>query len=105
MPTRPGRLCPRCRAIRHTDKCGACGWSLSTWANRARGSRHKRGYDARWVRLRIRKLARDPLCEVCRVAGRTTEATQVHHLKPFNGVNDPLRLQWDNLESICGECH
>ncbi len=108
MPQRPGRLCPKCRAIRYGDRCEACGWEKKRWGwkpDRERGTRKQRGYDNTWLRLRLRKLARDPLCEVCLANGMTQEAEQVHHKVPFNGLRDPLRLQWANLESVCRACH
>jgi 5-methylcytosine-specific restriction endonuclease McrA len=30
---------------------------------------------------------------------------EVNHKKPFDGIDDPLRLDWDNLESLCLPCH
>ena len=101
MARRPGRLCPQCRAIRHADKCEACGWEKKRWGWKDRGTRQQRGYDQAWLGLRTRKLARYPLCEVCEATGITTVATEVHHIVPFKGVRDPRRLQWDNLQSIC----
>ena len=69
----------------------------------SRESRHKRGYDYRWVKLRERILKRDLyLCQPCRDAGRTTAATEVHHItaKAHGGTDDPA-----NLVSICPPCH
>ena len=69
----------------------------------SRESRHKRGYDYRWVKLRERILKRDTyLCQPCRGAGRTTAATEVHHItaKAHGGTDDPA-----NLVSICPPCH
>jgi 5-methylcytosine-specific restriction endonuclease McrA len=55
-------------------------------------------------RIRPRQLAVEPLCRVCREAGRVTEATQVDHIRVPNG---DVRLQRDpgNLQSICATCH
>ena len=108
MPRRPGRLCVRCGAIRHTDRCEACGWQKRKWGwkkDEDRGSRQERGYDQAWINLRLRKLARDPLCEVCEAQGITTAAAQVHHVQPFSGKRDPLRLQLGNLQAVCVACH
>lgn len=108
MPKRPGRLCPRCGAIRHDDQCGQCGWKKKTYgwrADRERGTRQERGYDEAWLRLRVRKLAADPLCEVCLEKGVTEEAKQVHHVKKFSGRRDPLRLDVQNLQAVCVACH
>jgi 5-methylcytosine-specific restriction endonuclease McrA len=51
------------------------------------------------------KLRQDPLCELCEEQDIVTAATQVHHRKAFHGLQDPLRLDWDNLQSLCEECH
>jgi len=77
----------------------------SRWSDAQRGTRQERGYDKTWLRLRAAKLAEDPLCERCLAAGQTQEAHEVHHKIPFQGLDDPLRLDWDNLESLCRPCH
>jgi 5-methylcytosine-specific restriction protein A len=64
-----------------------------------------RGYDADWRRLRLAHLAAHPHCEPCRQRGRVTPATQVHHLQRFRGLDDPLRLDPRNCQSICAPCH
>ena len=63
-----------------------------------------------WHNLREAKLIEQPLCEECMMRGLTTTATQVHHRIPFGlGVDEQQRwelfLDYDNLESICAECH
>ena len=66
-------------------------------------SRHARGYDHRWVKLRAIALTRDMhLCQPCLATGRATPATQVDHIIPkASGGTDDL----DNLQSICAEHH
>lgn len=61
---------------------------------------------SKWKKLRLKKLRRNPLCEVC----KNTLATEVDHIIPFSkGFTDiqKLRLGFDytNLQSICHECH
>ena len=66
-------------------------------------SRHERGYDAKWVKLRQRILHRDLyLCQACLDVGRTTQATDVDHIiaKAKDGSDDP-----ENLQSLCRSCH
>lgn len=63
-----------------------------------------------WRNLREAKLLEQPLCEECLLHDKITPATQVHHKVPFGlGIDDKqkweLFLDWDNLESICTECH
>ena len=82
------------------------GKTASNWRSDARrGTRQERGYDNLWLKLRAAKLAADPLCEDCLKQGRTQEAHEVHHIEAFEGLWDPLRLDWDNLASLCRPCH
>lgn len=53
----------------------------------------------KWKALRSAKLRDCPICEICGM-----EATEVHHKIPHNG-NWGLFLDYDNLMSICHECH
>jgi len=66
-----------------------------------RGTKQQRGYGGEWERISKLKRRADPLCQVCRVAA----ADDVDHLVPFRGPSDPLRTDWDNLQSICRPCH
>ena len=66
-----------------------------------RGSKQSRGYGGEWERISRMKRAECPVCEVCNDAA----ADDVDHVIPFNGVNDPLRTEWQNLRSICRRCH
>lgn len=68
-----------------------------------RGTRQERGYGAAWGRLRQTILDRDNhLCQVCKVEGRDTPASEVDHRTPKakGGTDDP-----DNLQAICTPCH
>ena len=58
-----------------------------------------------WRRLRKAKLMAQPLCEICGAV-----AQHVHHVKSFLSEDDELKqmellLSWDNLMSVCHECH
>lgn len=110
MPTKPLRTCstPGCPNLTNGGRCDECksktgngGWQ----DDRTRGTRTERGYDNTWLRLRKRKLIASPLCEECEKSGRLTAAEEVHHKQPFHGKHDPLRLDWENLESLCRACH
>lgn len=66
-------------------------------------SRHERGYDFRWTKLRLVILARDMyLCQTCDANGRPTTATAVDHIlaKAKGGTDDEA-----NLQAICHDCH
>lgn len=67
--------------------------------------RYARFYaSSQWKKLRLRKLAEQPLCEVCLRNGNITAATIVHHKTEIK--NDwTKRLDYASLESICQTCH
>jgi hypothetical protein len=65
----------------------------------------QRGYDRKWRALADAYSAENPLCEHCKKAGLVTPMTEVDHILPFDGLDDPLRLDWDNLQSLCHPCH
>lgn len=59
--------------------------------------------NARWQKLRDRKLKHDPLCEHC-LPDVVTPATEVDHIIPVE-VDWSRRLDWNNLQSLCHSCH
>jgi len=68
-------------------------------------SRHERGYDNDWVKLRNNHIAKNPLCAHHLKRRQVVEAKDVDHIIPFKSLDDPLRLDPDNLESLCRKCH
>lgn len=63
-----------------------------------------------WRDLRDWKRRKDPLCEVCRMRGRITPGSDIHHLETFTGAGDEAerdRLAYDpeNLLTVCDRCH
>lgn len=103
MPMAAPRPCvhPRCRKMAVKD--GRCeehkikhGWKHTK-------SRHERGYDAKWYKLRARIMERDEhLCQTCLKDNIYTPASQVDHITPKfkGGTDDP-----SNLQAICKKCH
>jgi len=53
-----------------------------------------------WGKIRVMKLARDPLCERCFGLGDVTAAYLVHHIDGDEFNNAP-----GNHESLCNACH
>jgi 5-methylcytosine-specific restriction protein A len=85
----------------------------SSFADKNRGSRQERGYDAEWDRKRAEILRRDQgLCQPCleSTPERVTRATQVDHIVSKAKAK---QLRWTraqvdadaNLQSICDDCH
>lgn len=64
---------------------------------------------SRWKKLRIAKLMKDPLCEMCLQKGIITLAIDVHHLDSFMNYEGLDRVEKayniNNLMSICKQCH
>lgn len=61
--------------------------------------------------MRASYLSAHPVCEDCEQAGRTTIATEVHHIRPIEErAGRPLDMQalaFDhcNLRALCKACH
>jgi len=74
-------------------------------------SRHERGYDSAWVKVRNQVMERDEgECQRCKHAGRTALARAVDHIV---SKAKAAELRWtraktdhpSNLEAICDPCH
>lgn len=54
------------------------------------------------IRLRRRLFARDPLCAMCKAAGRVTLATVRDHVVPLQegGADEE-----SNTQGLCAACH
>ena len=109
MPVRASTICAVCKVrIKQGDRCEKHKKAgiVSGWAEteRLNGNANKRGYGAKWRKVRVQALRRDSyLCQVCYESGRLTEATEVDHI-----VNKASGGDWydlENLQSICSECH
>ena len=57
-----------------------------------------------WQRLRLIKLATNPLCEACALRGDLTEANTVDHVLAIAKGGDPFP-PLDGLMSLCASCH
>lgn len=65
---------------------------------------------ARWKKIRVDKLIANPICEECEVKGKSTPATEVHHLTEVESVPtaeamEQLMFDYSNLKSVCHSCH
>lgn len=87
----------------HAAKIGFSSTSKSE-VDRARGSRHERGYTNAWVKAsRAFRLAH-PLCRQCEREGRLTPTAVTDHIVPHKGDRE---LFWDtsNWQPLCKRCH
>lgn len=108
MPSRPASLCPRsgCPGLVRDGVCAACGHDSNqqrrTRYDNQRGNAAERGYDYRWRKLRGMVLRHTPLCADCAAEGRTTQATEVHHIV---ARRDGGQDEESNLMALCKSCH
>lgn len=114
MPTAPKTPCrhPGCPNLVPRGRGGRCDdHQLKPFAGteERRGNARERGYDAAWERLRNWYIRQHPLCAECERAGRVTAAEHVDHIRPFRrpdgSMDDALRLDPSNLQSLCPPCH
>ena len=68
--------------------------------SRDQGSGRKFIHSVQWRKIRLRKLAHDPLCEMCLGQDRETRAVLVHHID-----SDELNNKSSNHQSLCNDCH
>lgn len=64
----------------------------------------------RWRRLRAWKFASNPLCEMCLKDNKVVPAEDIHHIVSFMNTDDTtqrysLAYDFDNLMSLCKQCH
>ncbi len=70
-----------------------------------RGSAAARGYGGRWRKYRLMFLRSRPLCVECEKEGQVTAATDIDHIRPVRGKNDPLFWEPSNLQPLCKSHH
>lgn len=57
----------------------------------------------RWLMLRRRRLAIEPMCRACAAQGIDELASEVDHLTPVEQGGDPWALE--GTQSLCASCH
>ena len=93
----PSGYCPK-----HKDAAEARARKWKAEQDSQRESAYRRGYGARWRKLRAQILMDEPLCRECRKAGRIVPATDVDHIvaRADGGTDDR-----SNLQPLCHACH
>lgn len=95
------RLCP-CGVVLDA-KCSACN-KCGRGKQRQRQGTTEAGYGWDWQQLQQRFIKEHPLCAECAKQDKATAAEEVHHIIPI--ADAPwLRLEWNNLMSLCVPCH
>jgi len=114
MPYKPARQCPglgpntsRCPNLikgkeRYCPTCSEYSKKAVRRYDKARDQTPERKFihSPLWRKIRKRKLAQDPLCEMCLKAGEETMADRVHHID-----GNELHNNMDNLLSVCNDHH
>lgn len=108
MPSANPTACsrPGCSGLVRAGVCSVCGnlrVRVAAEHDGRRGSAARRGYDSRWRRVRLMRLAREPLCRLCAARGRVAAAVLVDHIVPIR--DGGAVLDDDNLQPLCRECH
>ncbi len=103
MPYKPLSPCayPGCIGLAADGEryCAAHKPAMQKYEQDRRGTPAQRGYGARWQRLRLLVLGRDPICQY---PGCTELATDVDHIVPRSlGGKDSM----DNLQGLCHQHH
>jgi 5-methylcytosine-specific restriction protein A len=106
MPTSAPKPCAVCKVLVRDGgtRCEAHRYvHTGRFADKARGSRHARGYGTAWDKLRDQVLRRDGgICQVCMADGLVHVGTHVDHIvaKKEGGTDDLA-----NLRTICEARH
>ncbi len=107
LPRKPKKPCryPGCARLVEADESYCLEHkrlAAQQYERYGRPEENKKRYGYRWRKIRALFLAAHPLCEMCRKAGRFTEATEVHHILPLahGGTHDE-----ENLMALCKACH
>ena len=60
-------------------------------------------HSAKWRKLRIQVLTKNPMCVHCQLNGNITLATVADHIKPVSQGGEIWQI--DNLQGLCESCH
>ena len=101
MPTAPLRIClePACPERVQRGRASNIGGSASSFAARRRVG----ATTPAWTRLRNSFISQpaNVRCAHCKAEGKRLLSAEVDDIQPFNGPDDPLRLDTSNLQALC----
>lgn len=103
MPSKPSRLCSRCKRV-VKGACEQCNKQRETQYDKWRGTSRERGYITEWDAYSVSFRAQRPLCEQCEANGILRESKVVDHIKPAAHFPE---LFWDpsNHRALCVSCN
>lgn len=107
MPTSPPHPCttPGCpELVSGGSACDKHRKQRRKVSEARRGSRHKRGYGARWDKERKAFLRLNPFCVMCGYDDKVIFAKVVDHRKPKKG-DDPAFWDKTNWQPLCATHH
>lgn len=95
---------PGCRNVVSRGKCHLHQKRQAPPSDEERPTAARRGYSAKWRKVRLLFLQEHPLCVECEKHGRIRPATVVDHKIPHRGDDE---LFWDetNWQALCRPCH
>jgi len=99
MPTAVPSVC-RCGGIVRAGVCSKCG----PRRERVRSKAERPHNSKRWQKHSHAYLSDHPLCVDCEAEGRTTLATETHHIAKVRQHADKM-YDDDNLMALCTRCH
>jgi 5-methylcytosine-specific restriction endonuclease McrA len=108
---------PHCHGLVEEGVCSRCGKVKTHGWRDDRGTRQQRGYGKDWRKTRAAFIAAKtleaamdglsayPICVLCNRPVTDEKEIHVDHIQEFHGLDDPLRLDWDNLRITHMRCH
>ncbi|MCB9949572.1 MAG: HNH endonuclease [Planctomycetaceae bacterium] len=91
MPTKGKKICPYCQQV--------CNKSCR---KPARNPDKNKLYGRQWKKFSRYYLSLNPLCVDCEAVGRTSVATETHHVHKVSQGND---IYNNEFMALCRQCH
>lgn len=107
MPRRALTPCtfPGCGVLGESGRCPLHRAQARAQSDARRGHSAARGYGWRWRKYREQFLREHPLCKACELRGQLAPSTDVDHISPVSGPDDPLFWDPTNHQALCHACH
>ena len=102
MPSKLAKPCAEypCPELVQGTRCARHQVAVDRAVDRNRASAAQRGYGAGWREYRRVYLVTYPDCAIC-----GEKATDVDHIRPVTGRDDPAFWNQSNHQALCHSCH